>query len=135
MIQGKKYINDDVVYTSFKKHYCPDCSNKLKTVKVSKVVNYKSPEAKDYDFYFGRPGQGVMVTGDAMFIWKEFECSNCARHFTVEELKKIEGVEQNQCDSTEKTSIIGERIKHLIIFLATSIVFAAIIYLLKRFVL
>ena len=49
MIIGTKYINNAIFYTLFKKHYCPDCNKRLRLVKKSKIVNYKSllPELVD----------------------------------------------------------------------------------------
>ncbi len=95
MIRGKKYVNKDVAYVSLKKHPCPHCGNRLKTVKVSRVVNYHSPEAKDFDFEFGSAGHLMTVTGDVKFSWEEFECPDCGQHFTVEQLKELEGVDQS----------------------------------------
>ena len=53
MIVGKKYINNAIFYTVFKKHYCPVCGTKLTRIKTSKRVNSTSPEAKNYDFTLG----------------------------------------------------------------------------------
>ena len=57
MLMGKKCLNNDIIYTKFKKHDCPNCGAKLDLVEVSKVVNSKSPEAKDFDF---SNGEGFM---------------------------------------------------------------------------
>ena len=86
MLMGRKYFNNDIIYTKFKKHDCPNCGAQLGLIKVSKVVNSKSPEAKDFDF---SNGEGFMC-GDVKFIWKEFECPDCKSHYSVEELKAIE---------------------------------------------
>ena len=52
MPHGYKREYNDVLY--FKKdHFCPDCKTKLEKVPVSKVVNSRSPEAKDFDFSIG----------------------------------------------------------------------------------
>ena len=101
MIQGKKYYNKDLKYVTFTKHYCPYCKSKLSTCKVKKVINYNSPEAKDYDFWVGPSGHKILITGDLEFIWKEFECKKCNKHFTVEELQKIEGVYTESTSETE----------------------------------
>ena len=53
MITGKKYIDNDPFYTMFKKHVCPTCGSKVELRYVSKIVNSKSPEAKNYDFSVG----------------------------------------------------------------------------------
>ena len=44
MVVGKKYVNNAIFYTIFKKNYCPACGTKLTRVKTSKIVNSKSPE-------------------------------------------------------------------------------------------
>lgn len=103
MIWGTKYSNPDLIYITFKKHPCPNCKTKLKTVKVSKVINYHSPEAKDYSFAIGN---GIVVKGNVKFIWKEFECPNCKSHYTVNELKKIEGVHDGKYPSWKELLIV-----------------------------
>jgi ssDNA-binding Zn-finger/Zn-ribbon topoisomerase 1 len=83
---GYKREYNDVLY--FKKdHFCPDCGTKLEKVPVSKVVNSRSPEAKDFDFSMG---SGTYAVGDIQFTWDEFECPNCKKHLTVKEMKKFE---------------------------------------------
>ena len=83
-----EYTYNDVLY--FKKdHFCPDCKTRLEKVPVSKVVNSRSPEAKDFDFSIGGDTYAV---GDIQFIWDEFECPNCKKHLTVNEMKEIEGI-------------------------------------------
>lgn len=86
MITGKKWFNNDIIYTKFKKHNCFFCGELLDLVKVSKVVNSESPEAKDFDFSFSA---GFMV-GDVKFVWDEFECPKCKHHYTIRELKEFE---------------------------------------------
>ena len=81
MITGMQYFNDSVLYM-MKKHYCPVCNTLLKKVKVSRVVNSKSPEAKDFDF--------TDLCGNVKFVRKEFECPQCKKHITVKEMKEIE---------------------------------------------
>ena len=46
MIHGIRYVRQDVSYIS-KNHYCPICNTLLNAVKVSKVINSNSEEAKD----------------------------------------------------------------------------------------
>lgn len=83
---GKKYINRDIFYTVFKKHYCPDCETKLLYRKTSKIVNSKSPEAKNYDFSLG----DSFLVGDVEFIWNEFYCPVCDKRVPIDEMKQIE---------------------------------------------
>ena len=88
MPHGYKREYNDVFYFR-KDHFCPDCKTRLEKVTVSKVVNSRSPEAKDFDF--SMPG-GNFAVGDIQFTWDEFECPNCKKHLTVNEMKKIEGI-------------------------------------------
>lgn len=46
MIHGVRYIRQDVSYIS-KKHICPICGTSLSVIKVSKVINSNSEEAKE----------------------------------------------------------------------------------------
>ena len=88
MPHGYKREYNDILY--FKKdHFCPDCNTKLEKVSVSKVVNSRSPEAKNFDFTIGR---GTRLLGDIKFTWDELECPNCKKHLTVNEMKEIEGI-------------------------------------------
>ena len=86
MIVGRKYFNNDVIYTIFKKHYCPECGTKLIRIKNSKTVNSKSPEAKNYDFSLG----DSFMVGDVEFIWKEFYCPICKKRIPIDEMRRIE---------------------------------------------
>lgn len=49
-IHGVKRESGNLLWLHFRKHYCPICSSQLKVTKVSKIVNSKSEEAKNYDF-------------------------------------------------------------------------------------
>lgn len=99
MAHGIRYINNDIAYVS-KKHFCPDCKCELRKVEVSKVVNSDSDEAKNMPKMFSKTrigSRGIKFRsynyiGDIKYVWKEFECDICHRHFTVEEMKKIEGM-------------------------------------------
>ena len=86
MIVGKKYINNAIFYTIFKKHYCPACRTKLTRIKTSKIVNSKAPEAKNYDFTLG----DSFMVGDVEFIWKEFYCPACKKRIPMDEMRRIE---------------------------------------------
>lgn len=86
MLTGKKYLYNSIIYTRFKKHYCPICKTKLKVIKKSEIVNSKSPEAKRLDFQIG----DTWVSGDVKFIWEEFYCPVCKKQITIDELKKAE---------------------------------------------
>ena len=73
-------------YVNFKRHSCPVCGKRLDKIKVSRVVNSKSPEAKNFDF------QSVdnFMIGNVKFIWTEFRCDNCKRNYSIDEMRKTE---------------------------------------------
>ena len=79
-----KHIIDNPIWLYTKKHYCPECRGELRRVDISKVVNSKSPEARDYDF--SAPGGGF-YHGNVKFIWTELRCSRCGKQYTVKEIK------------------------------------------------
>ena len=89
---GKKYVNNAIIYTIFKKHYCPACGTKLSRVKTSKTVNSNSPEAKDYDFTLG----DSFMAGDVEFVWKEFYCPTCKNRISIDEMRRIEKAQRGK---------------------------------------
>ncbi len=97
MIHGVRCVRQDVSYIS-KKHSCPICNTALSVIKVSKVVNGNSGEAKKIPpiipgTVIGNRGtkfRKYTAVGNIKWNWKEFECPNCRRRFTVEQMKKIE---------------------------------------------
>ena len=82
---GKMLICDDIVGTFFKKHRCVDCKVKLNLKKVSKIINTKSEEAKNYSFHMTHN----TMTGNVKISWYEFECPTCKKSFTLERLEEI----------------------------------------------
>ncbi len=85
MISAKRYFNNNIFFTLFQKHFCPFCGRKLTRIRVSKIVNSRSPETENFDF---SSVEGY-YTGDVEFIWKEFFCEICEKRFTVDDLKRI----------------------------------------------
>jgi predicted RNA-binding Zn-ribbon protein involved in translation (DUF1610 family) len=81
-IHGVQYTSKSPFYVNFKKHFCPVCHDRLGKTKVSRIVNSKSEEAKDYDF--------SDLSGNIKFTWTEFKCPGCGRQYRIEEMKKIE---------------------------------------------
>ena len=92
MISGVKHIYKAPFYTFLKKHYCPVCGTQLCQIEVSKIVNSKSPEAKQYDF---SGGDGFMV-GNIKFIWVEFYCETCDKRISIGEMQRIEKEEKKK---------------------------------------
>jgi hypothetical protein len=58
----------------------------MKTIKVSKIVNSNSSEAKKFDF---DNGENFML-GDVKFIWNEFVCLKCGFQISVKDLRQID---------------------------------------------
>lgn len=77
------------------KHFCPACGEKLQRVKISKIVNSKSEEAKDYDFS-SFDGDTYMI-GNVKFIWTEFSCSKCRKNFSINDIYNPEKQSKKGC--------------------------------------
>ena len=85
-VHGVKRMWRRPFWVHLKKHYCPVCMNLLTTTKVSKVVNSRSEEAKEYDF---SSGDGFMA-GNIKFLWTEFVCINCDKTYPLDEIIEYE---------------------------------------------
>jgi uncharacterized protein YlaI len=92
-INGHKRIYDDVIWVNLRNHFCPDCDEIVNVTTESKVVNSKSPEAKNYDFSHGAD---TNLVGNINVTWTVFECPVCKRRFSVKEMKQIENDENNK---------------------------------------
>ena len=91
MKKAIKYIYDaNPFYVHCKKHVCPECGSKVELRYVSKIVNSKSPEAKDYDFSVG----DTFLVGDVEFRTRYFHCSNCQLDISFNEMIKHEKSKQ-----------------------------------------
>lgn len=53
-------------------------------IKVSKVVNWKSEEAKNFDF----SACDSFMIGNIKFVWTEFQCPICKRQITIDEMRR-----------------------------------------------
>lgn len=93
MKKAIKYIYDaSPFYVHWKKHFCPKCGRKLELRYISRVVNSKSKEARNYDFSLG----DTFLTGDVEFRTRFFHCSNCSFDISFEEMKKYEKKKQKK---------------------------------------
>ena len=86
--QHTKRIFRSPFYVCFKKHYCPDCHAKLKTIKVSEIKNSMSSDDEEFDFQ----NVDTYMVGNVKFIWTEFLCPKCGRQMSIDEMKRIKGV-------------------------------------------
>ena len=82
-MNGYSFKCEHFFYTFLKKHYCPNCGNKLLRKKVSTVINSESLEAKDYDFEVA----DITVKGDMKFTRVELYCNQCNKYYTIKEAK------------------------------------------------
>ena len=76
----------------WKKHICPKCGGKVELRYVSKIVNSKSPKARDYDFSVG----DTFFVGDVEFRTRYFYCPNCLLDIYFQEMKKFEKDKQKK---------------------------------------
>ena len=110
MPHGYQRIYKNISYLR-KAHFCPDCGTKLEKAAVSKEVNARSLEAKNFDFSI----DGVHMIGDVRFTWDELECPSCKKHLTVDEMKKIEGIDPSKTGVFEKVILFIMAILFLVV--------------------
>jgi len=102
MKKAVKYVYDaNPFYVHCKKHFCPKCGNKLDLRYVSKIVNSKSPEAKNYDFSVG----DTFFVGDVEFRTRYFFCNGCQSSISFQDMKKYE---KGKCKSPNDSIICDE---------------------------
>ena len=65
---------------------CPKCGGKVELRYVSRIVNSKSSEAKDYDFSVGY----TFLVGDVEFRTRYFYCPKCRLDIPFQEMKRFE---------------------------------------------
>ena len=86
-MKGIKYTYEgNPFWTHFKKHFCPNCGTQVKFGRERKIVNWRSPEAKNYDFSCG----GTFLIGDVEFRIRCFYCPNCEINISFKEMKEYE---------------------------------------------
>ena len=85
-MKNRKLILDAPYYMFVRKHTCPHCTTVMTTKKVSKTINSKSEEAKDFDFSHAE----ISLHGDVEFTWFVFHCEKCNIDISRKEMKKYE---------------------------------------------
>ena len=73
-----------VIFKYFKKHYCPDCGEKLKLKRMIKELSSHSEE------WQRRQMSNDMAAGEVFIVWHDFICSQCNKRLTIDEVKEIE---------------------------------------------
>ena len=86
-MNGKSWIKHDPYYVHEMKHYCNLCDGELVVKKIKKIVNSKSPEAKNFNFSI--IGDSIMI-GDVEFIFEVFFCPKCNIEITINEQIRFE---------------------------------------------
>ena len=128
MAYGKKFISEDITYLR-KNHFCPTCEGKVDVVSVSRVIDPKSEEAKDFDFTLGN---GTNMVGPVEFHWKEFECRECQKHYTVRQMKKIEGIEEKTLSQMSPMETMIHNLKVIAFLILAALIFAIIQHFLNK---
>ena len=147
MIHGVHYVSQDLFFLA-KKHNCPNCKCELRKVKVSKVINSSSDEAKDMPKMFSRTrvgNQGIQLrsyhyVGNIKYVWKEFACDNCHSHYTVDDLKEIARVSESalrqlpaeEQKKIERKKIFFHKVLPIMCFILMAMIFAAVFVLAKQ---
>ena len=72
-----------------KLHKCPVCGQQLQVDKREKIRQAGSAAAKEFK---GHIISSRSPDGKVKVHWKEFWCDTCQRHFTIEEVKRHEGI-------------------------------------------
>lgn len=89
MKKAIKYTEDaGFFYIHLKKHCCPECGGRVQVRYISKLVNAKSPEAKQYDF--------SSLTGEIELRTIYFYCPKCKQNISFEDMKNFEGVKNKK---------------------------------------
>ena len=82
-----KYIYDaNPFYVHWKKHFCPNCGNRLELRYIRKTVNTKSPEAEKFDFSVG----DTFFSENVEFRIGYLHCNNCQLDISFENIRKCE---------------------------------------------
>jgi predicted RNA-binding Zn-ribbon protein involved in translation (DUF1610 family) len=101
-----------------KKHYCPLCSNKLSTIKVSKIVDKESDEVREF---LGDPFDYKPNWNDIKLIWHNYYCAHCDIEITYKDMRKYE------CGGKEKVRSEKQRTMESILYIIMSIAFLLIV--------
>lgn len=85
-INGFKETIFGMPFFNPKKCICPFCNSPLKVIYVKRIVNAKSKEAVNFNFY-GWRGFGI---GNVIFKWNELLCEKCRFQISVENMYILE---------------------------------------------
>jgi hypothetical protein len=83
---NKSILLDSPIFVFKKLHKCPNCTHGIIPKKTKKIVNSKSPEAKEFDFSIG----DSYLVGDVEFTYYVFYCEYCNKDYKIKEIKNYE---------------------------------------------
>jgi len=92
-----KWTFKRIIFSYFKKHLCPNCKERLKVIWINRVINKKSPDARNHDF----SSFNSYFFGDVKFFWNEFKCKKCGKIISAEDLYNIEKENNDQYNRDE----------------------------------
>lgn len=86
----------------------------MNRVDASRRVNTKSPEAQKPENakWLGTVG-GLRPRGNVELVWTEFECPECGKHWTAEEVREIE---ETARPASKVLRIVGELLCFALVF-------------------
>lgn len=79
-------FEDSIFYLFIRKHYCPNCRNKLKVKYRSNVINSDEKSIMSSEFKMGK----YYFSGDKIIKTPIFHCEKCSSDFLISEIKQIE---------------------------------------------
>jgi len=83
---NKSILYDSPIFVFKKLHKCPNCTHSITPRKIKKIVNSKSPDAKEFDFSAG----DSYLVGDVEFTYYVFYCEYCNKDYKIKEIKNYE---------------------------------------------
>jgi hypothetical protein len=83
---NKSILYDSPIFVFKKLHKCPNCTHSITPRKIKKIVNSKSPEAKEFDFSAG----DSYLVGDVEFTYYVFYCEYCNKEYKIKEIINYE---------------------------------------------
>ena len=106
--ESTRYINDD--------HYCPDCQAKLSKKRVRELIDPKSEKAKKFDLSFDG---NSFFPGTVEISYVLFECANCNRTFTIDEMRNAERASKiSSCKVSNKKMLVARFISAIYLYIS-----------------
>ena len=78
------YSNNNVILSILRKNCCPKCGTEFSSTTVSKTVNQKAPNTKNFKFTLS----DTFIVCNEVSIRREYQCSVCKRKYIINEIKE-----------------------------------------------